>query len=191
MERMVSYSKTRRLVESAVMIAVGTVLSLFEFKGPWALGGGITVCAMLPLVILSFRYGMGWGTFSAFVFSVMQMLLGIKNVQYASSIPIAVGIILLDYIFAYSAIGLASVFSGKLRSKIKAVVAGIVFTFTIRFICHFLSGIFIWEALWPNELGWAPWIWSFAYNMSYMLPEILITTAVAALLEKPLSKTMA
>ena len=34
----------RRLVECAVLIAIGTVLSLFEFSGPWALGGGITVC---------------------------------------------------------------------------------------------------------------------------------------------------
>ena len=34
--------QTRRLVESAVMIAIGTVLSMFQFRGPWALGGGIT-----------------------------------------------------------------------------------------------------------------------------------------------------
>ena len=33
-------SKTiRRLVECAILVAVGTVLSLFEFKGAWALGG--------------------------------------------------------------------------------------------------------------------------------------------------------
>ena len=37
--------QTRRLVESAVMIAIGTVLSMFEFKGPWALGSGITFCS--------------------------------------------------------------------------------------------------------------------------------------------------
>ena len=42
----------RRLVECAVLIAIGTVLSLFEFSGPWALGGGITVCSMLPLVLI-------------------------------------------------------------------------------------------------------------------------------------------
>ena len=41
-------SKTiRRLVECAILVAVGTVLSLFEFKGAWALGGGITFCSML------------------------------------------------------------------------------------------------------------------------------------------------
>ncbi len=43
---------TKRLVESAIMIALGTVLSLFTFAGPWVYGGGITICSMLPLVIL-------------------------------------------------------------------------------------------------------------------------------------------
>ena len=27
-----------RLVESAIMLAIGTVLSMFTFSGPWALG---------------------------------------------------------------------------------------------------------------------------------------------------------
>ena len=42
--------RLRRLVESAMMLAIATVLSMFPFQGPWALGGGITVCSMLPLV---------------------------------------------------------------------------------------------------------------------------------------------
>ena len=46
---------TRRLVESAVMIAIGTVLSMFPFTAPWAYGGGITICSMLPLVIIAHR----------------------------------------------------------------------------------------------------------------------------------------
>lgn len=48
---------TRRLVESAVMIAIGTVLSMFPFSAPWAFGGGVTICSMLPLVIIAHRYG--------------------------------------------------------------------------------------------------------------------------------------
>ena len=43
--------RLRRLVESAMMLAIATVLSMFPFQGPWALGGGITVCSMLPLVV--------------------------------------------------------------------------------------------------------------------------------------------
>ena len=72
--------RLRRLVESAMMLAIATVLSMFPFQGPWALGGGITVCSMLPLVVLSWRYGCKWGVFAAFVYSLLQMVLGIQNV---------------------------------------------------------------------------------------------------------------
>ena len=42
--------------------------------------------------------------------------------------------------------------------------------------------------LWPNELGWAAPVWSIAYNASYMIPEIIITSLVAALSYGPLKK---
>ena len=65
---------------------------------------------------------------------------------------------------------------------------GILVTFLVRFLCHFLSGWIIWEVMWPNELGWAAPLWSFVYNGSYMLPEIIITEIAAFLLYKPLEK---
>lgn len=49
----------------------------------------------------------------------------------------------------------------------------------LRLACHFVSGWIIWEALWPNELGWASPLWSLAYNASYMIPEMIITTVAA------------
>lgn len=179
---------TRRLVESAVMIAIATVLSMFEFQGPWALGGGITICSMLPLVIISHRYGVRWGVFVAFVYSVLQMFLGIKNVRYADSVGTAILIILLDYIIAFSVIGLAAMFDKAVGKNVKSLELGIVVTFLLRLLSHFISGWIVWERLWPNELGWAAPLWSIAYNGSYMIPEIIITGIVAALLYKPLGK---
>lgn len=170
---------TRRLVESAVMLAIGTVLSLFTFAGPWALGGGITICSMLPLVIIAHRHGTGWGLFTAFAYGVLQMLLGMNNVQYATSFLMAVGIIVFDYLLPFTLVGLSAAFSRR-KTTVLTIILGIVFTFALRFACHFVSGWIIWEALWPNELGWAPAIWSLAYNASYMLPEMGITAAVAA-----------
>lgn len=169
---------TRRLVVSALMIALGTVLSVLSFAGPWALGGGITICSMLPLVLLSWNYGIKWGAFSAFVYSLLQLLLGINNVQYASSTLMALGIILFDYVVAFTVIGLSGMFKGKIKSTKAAMIAGMAVTFTLRFLCHFGTGVVIWEVLWPNELGWAPPVWSLAYNGSYMLPELIITSVV-------------
>ena len=179
---------TRRMVESAIMIAIGTVLSLFSFTGPWALGGGITFCSMLPLVLIAWRYGNGWGLFTAFVYSVLQLLLGISNVQYADSIGTAVLIILFDYVIAFSVLGLSAVFKGRLKMPRLELVLGITLTFLVRYACHYVSGVLVWEVLWPNELGWAAPIWSLAYNGSYMIPEIIITALVAALIYKPLER---
>ncbi len=184
----VTHFTVRRLVESAIMIAIGTVLSIFTFSGPWALGGGITFCSMLPLVILSHRYGCKWGLFSAFVYSLLQMVLGIQNVQYATSAPMALAIILLDYVFAFSVIGLAAMFNHVIDNRFYSLEAGIVVTFAVRFLCHFISGVLIWERLWPNALGWAAPVWSLAYNGSFMIPETIITGITAALLYAPLGQ---
>ena len=183
-----AHLRVHRMVESAVMLAIAVVLSLFPFSSPWALGGGITVCSMLPLVILSWRYGCRWGVFAAFVYGVLQMILGIQNVQYADSVGTAVLIILFDYVFAFSVIGFAALFKGRLGHPRLELVLGIVLTFLVRLGCHYISGVVVWEVLWPNELGWAAPIWSIAYNASYMIPEIIITGLVASLSYGPLER---
>jgi thiamine transporter len=168
------------------MLAIATVLSLLQIAGPWALGGSITFCSMLPVVLLANRYGTRWGLLSAFAFSLLQLVTGLKNVQYAPDALTAVAIILLDYVLAFTVLGLSAIFSKTIRDRRTAVVVGIAFTFTLRFLCHFVSGVLVWEALWPNALGWAPVVWSLAYNGSYMLPEMLITGLVSFILFKPL-----
>ena len=183
-----SNKTVRKLVESAILIAIGTVLSeLLKIDMP--LGGGLTVCSMLPLVLVAHRWGTGWGVFTAFVYSLLQLLLGMDNVQYATSALMAAGIILLDYVVPYSLIGLSSLFKRSAKNVGVSLVAGIVFTFVLRFLCHFITGWWIWDALWPNEFGWAPPLYSLLYNGAYMLPEIILTSVVALLLLKtPLKK---
>ncbi len=177
-------NKTLRLVFSALMIAIGTVLSLFKFSGIWAFGGGVTFCAMLPLVIIAFVYGTKWGVFTAFVFSLLQMVLGMDNLMYGTNALMVIAIALLDYIVAYTVIGFAAVFRGMNKNIYTDIVVGIVFTFLIRLLCHFITGWVIWDALWPNEMGMLSPIYSIAYNGSYMVPEIVITSIVAVALER-------
>ncbi len=177
-----------RLVESAVLIAVGTVLSILSFPGFWPLGGSITFCAMLPLVLLAHRHGTPWGLLCGLIYALLQMVLGFQNVQYATSALMAFGIIMLDYILPFTLIGFSAVFNKALKSRPAAIASGILMTFTLRFLCHFASGVIIWEALWPNELGWAAPLWSLSYNGSYMLPETLITLMVALISYRPLKR---
>lgn len=177
---------TRKLVESAMLIAVGTVLSLLKIDMP--MGGGMTLCSMLPLILVSHRYGWKWGTVTAFVYSLLQMLLGLDNVRYASGFIMAAGIVLLDYIAAYTVIGLSALTERFVKDGRRAVLAGIAITFALRFLCHFVTGAWIWEALWPNGFGMASLVYSAVYNGWYMGGELLLTSLVAMVLYKPLGK---
>lgn len=181
-------AETRYLTESALMIALGTVLSMLKFGGLWAFGGGVTFCSMLPMVWISYRWGVKKGLMTAGVYAVLQMLLGIDNIQYATSVWMAIGIVLLDYLLAYGVLGLAGMFRNRAKNPRLALVCGIGLTFFLRFLCHFITGWMIWDALWPNDFGMLPAIYSLYYNGSYMLPEFLITSAVAAAFYRPLKK---
>ncbi len=175
---------TRQLVESALMVAVATVLSLFKIDLPF--GGGVTLASMLPIILISHRYGFKWGLFTAFVYSVLQLVLGVDNVGYATSAFMAAGVVVLDYILAYTVLGLSGIF-GKSR---KAVAIGIAVTFFLRFVCHFITGVWIWGAWMPEEfMGLpmtSPYLYSFLYNGWYMLAELVVTEILAMLLYKPL-----
>ena len=70
-----TYSKTRTLVECALMIALGTVLANIKIY-ELANGGSVTLFSMLPFILISFRHGVKWGLFTGFVNSLLQMLLG-------------------------------------------------------------------------------------------------------------------
>ena len=70
-----TYSKTRILVECALMIAIGTVLSNIKFF-TMPNGGSITLLSMLPFVLVSFRHGAKWGLFTGFVNACLQMIMG-------------------------------------------------------------------------------------------------------------------
>lgn len=177
-----THNNVRWLVESAVMIAIGTVLSNPPFKIDFPLGGGLTLCSMLPLVLISWRYGIGRGLIAGLAYSLIQLVFGLDNVQYATSALMAAGIVLLDYIAPYTVLGLSGMLKGKIKDPRLGLALGIVITFVLRFLCHFITGWWIWDTLWPNEFGWTAPFYSFAYNGSYMGAEIVLTCVVAWIL---------
>ena len=180
----------RKLTESAVFIAVATVLSFLKIDLPF--GGGVTIVSMLPLIIISHRWGWKWGVFTAFAYSVLQLLFGLDNVGYATTFLTAVGVILFDYIVAYTVIGLSGVFDRVLGKTRTSVCVGIAVTFFLRFLCHYITGVWIWGGWMPesfmNMTMTSPWLYSFLYNGWYMLAELIITEVVANLVYQPLRK---
>ena len=110
-----TYSKTRILVECALMIAIGTVLSNIKFF-TLPNGGSVTLLSMLPFVLVSFRHGVKWGLFTGFVNGCLQMLLGF----WAPPTPTFLyflGEVLLDYLVAFMALGTAEFFARPFKNR--------------------------------------------------------------------------
>lgn len=171
-------TKTKKLVTCAVMVALATVLSLIKvYKLP--LGGSITLLSMLPICMLSLKYGLKWGLASSFVYSTFQLFLGLKDLMsWGLTAKMWVGSIIFDYLLAFTLIGLAGIFRNK---GLPGIVSGISLALILRFASHFVSGcIFfgIWSE-WDNI-----YLYSIAYNGSFMLPELIFTVAGAIALFK-------
>lgn len=173
-------TNVKRLVLTAMLIALATALSLVKI---WQmpLGGSITLFSMLPIALISIEYGVGWGMAGAFIYSLVQMFLDLGAVLSWGLSPVAVvGTILLDYILAYSSIGLSGIFRKK---GVLGICIGVFIALLLRFICHLISGTIIFD-IWMPE-GWAsPLIYSICYNGLYMLPELVLTMGGAVALFK-------
>ena len=168
-------SNARKLAEAAVMLAVATVLSLIKLVDlPY--GGSVTIACMLPVVIISYRHGIKLGLLTGFVFGLIQQLLGLNTLSYVTTWQSILAVILLDYIIAFMVIGLGGMFK-KLSSQANALMLGTIAVCVIRYICHVISGATVWAGLSiPTN---AALIYSIGYNATYMIPETIVTAAVA------------
>ena len=167
---------TLMLTESAVMIALAFILSFLKVVDmPY--GGSVTAFSMLPIIIIAFRYGTGWGLASGFAFSLLQMLMGLSSLSYATSAVAAVAIILLDYIVAFAVLGLGGVFRKPVKDQGNAMALGALLTCVLRYICHVISGCTVWAGVSiPTSDGL---LYSLGYNATYMIPETLLTVVGA------------
>ena len=116
--------RTRILVEGAVMLALATALSYIRiYKLPW--GGSITLFSMLPIVLFSIRRGLKAGLAVSFLFSLIQFFQGIGDGLFGWGLTpfMLIACILLDYIIAFTVLGLGGLFRKK---KTAGWIGGIV-----------------------------------------------------------------
>lgn len=198
-----------------MLIALGTAISFLSEYIPFLnlpFGGTVTLASLLPLVLISVLYGLPWGLFSGFVYSLLQMAVGFKTVSglflpnsdsYMGSVAIAFCILLLDYILAYTAVGLGGIFRSKLSHR-AALVWGSVFALSLCYLFHVLSGALFYGA-WAEwfflesaakDLFFSRWVmdtftgfglslaYSLVYNGLYMFPEMIITAIAAGAISK-------
>ena len=172
--------RARILAESAVMIALATILNsinIFTFPE----GGSVTLGAMVPILFLALRRGPKVGMIAGAVFGIIDLYFEpfIYNpVQF-----------LLDYPFAYAALGLAGLLSNRVNKSplsTKALnpalwsVVAVAIGISGRFVCHFFSGLVFFASYAPAGENAA--VYSAIYNASYLLPELAISAFVIFIL---------
>ena len=167
--------KVLMLCESAVMIALATVLSLIKIE--WPFGGSITVCSMLPILLIGYRYNAGWGCFTGLVYGLIQLLFGVSNYAYATSATAVIMITLFDYLIAFGVIGLGGLFRG-IKNQAVGLGIGAVLAGFLRFVCHFISGVTVWCGFAEDMPAW---LYSLTYNGAYMLLETIILVVGAVI----------
>ena len=201
-----TFSKTRVMVECALMIALSTILGYIPvFELPH--GGSITLVSMAPILVASYRHGPKWGLLTAFVHSLIQLLLGIKNLTYCQSFGAVAGCVLLDYVLAFTLLGLACTLAKPFKNRTVGVVVSALAVCLGRYVCSFLSGYIVWKDYdyafeWMTGFGWGQaiagmgenalcWLYSAVYNATYMLPEAVLTVVVLAVLSAAAPKLFA
>lgn len=165
-----------RLTESAIMIALATILSLLKLVNlPY--GGSVTLASMLPILLIAYRYGTAWGMLTGFVHGVIQLVLDPSVLSYVTGALSVASVIILDYSLAFAVIGLGGLFRKFIKKQNTALLAGSIFTGILRYICHVIVGCTVWAGLSIPTAG--ALIYSFIYNATYMIPETLVLAFAA------------
>ena len=183
MERKVNklHLRVRALCEGAIMVAFAQIVGYIKLFGNLPNGGSITF-AMFPILLFAVRWGLGRGLLAGFVFGLLQLVFDGAYAWGWQSM-------LLDYLVAFTPLGLAGLFKGKKWGIFPGTVLGCI----VRFIVHYISGVTIYRIYEPTEIpGIGVFddavIYSLVYNASYMLPCMVLALAVAGALYVPMKK---
>ena len=206
-------NKTKRLTESAMLLAVAIVLELVSKTviPEMPFGGQLTLASMLPVVLISYRHGVKWGLVSGVAYALIEMALGGKTVAAAFQpgyfgdgvmLANALTMCVLDYLVAFTVLGLGGLFRNKIQNPGAALACGSLVALGCRYLAHFASGYILFSgyAEWFfTQEGFPAWgaqlvqslspaalgaVYSAVYNGMYMIPEMILTAIVAVLLAK-------
>lgn len=176
---------TKKITTCAILIALSAVLSLITvFKAPY--GGSVTAASMVPIIIIGYLYGTKWGISSGFIYSLIQMITGGITPPPTQNVFMYIIVILIDYVFAFSVLGLSGLFYKVLKKTSFSIPIVGAIVMLLRFCCHFVSGILIWHVYAPEGMSIA--LYSLLYNGGYLLPEIIISVFVLSMLIVPIER---
>ena len=183
MKRQSQRLRTRALTEGAIMLALAVVLNYLSHMifASMPQGGSITL-AMFPILFYAHRWGVGRGALMGFAYGLVDMLIGGGYAWGWQSI-------LLDYLVAYTALGIG----GVLQGSAWGIFPGIALGCLGRFAVHYFSGVTLYRIIQPTAVeGFGvfvnPHVYSLVYNGVYMLPNLVIALVIAGALYVPMKK---
>ena len=155
---------TSVLINSALLLALAVVLEQLRiFHMPQ--GGSVTAGAMVPLLLIAYRFGVGTGVLAGFAYGMINMLQEPFILH-----PVQV---LFDYPLPFMAMGLAGI-------SRQHIYWGTGLAFLARFVCHFISGVVFFGSYAPE--GMSPVWYSLVFNITYLAPEMLICCLILKVL---------
>ena len=161
------------ITECAVLVALAVAISFIKI--PLGAFGGSIDFVMIPLFIICYRKGFGYGVASGLLFGLIKCIIG-------GGIGWGLPSILLDYVLAYGACGVAGILKGKKALLPLSAFIGCV----ARFVIHFISGVTIYAIATAETVAGVTtsnaWLYSLIYNGMYMMPNTVIAVVFMALL---------
>jgi thiamine transporter len=164
------------MLKCSMLIAISVILGkIFALKMPY--GGSINL-SPIPIIISSFMFGLSWGVYTGFTYSIVKIILGFRTPPITNLLS-TIAVFFLDYVIPYTSLGFSSIF--KVKGK-TAVYLGIISVMIIRLLSTTISGIIIWgNLLWPDLNIIA---YSLIYNSIYILPETILSLAICPIILK-------
>ena len=196
-----------------MLLSVAIVLELCSkmFIPELPFGGQVTLVSMLPVVLISYRHGVKWGLVSGVAYAMIEMAIGAKTVTaafqpgyFGDGVMLLNALIMcaLDYLIAFTVLGLGGIFRDRIENRGKALCCGALVALGCRYLAHILSGYILfagWAEWFFTQEGFPAWgaglvaslsptalgmLYSIVYNGMYMIPEMILTSVAAVLIAR-------
>ena len=187
-----SKTTVRPMIEVALLATIAYILDLVT--QPMSLGPWISLSfKMVPIFLLSFRWGVKAGAMGGFIWGLLQVVTGEAAGGWLTPIQ---GF--LEYFVAFSLIGLSGTVKPALDKAIREkkrlqtltyITVGVILGGFARYTIHYIAGVIFWGS-YALEKGQNPYLYSLIINSSSFLGETIASLIVFFILQEFLGRLL-
>jgi thiamine transporter len=157
----------KQLAFCSMAMALGFVLSNYFKVKVFPTGGSVTLLSMLVICLPAYWYGVGTGVLTGVAFGFLNLIIDPYVIHPAQ--------LVVDYMLAFGALGLAGLFADKKNGLMKGYLVAVLGRYFFAVISGWIFfGYYAWD-------GWAALPYSLVYNASYIFVEAAITIVVLSI----------